>query len=93
MEHYVFSTAKESNGPVALLVQKDSFEKSINNTIVNEKNTNYISRENAISIITENKAKFTLKNSTTQLKKVQDPLMIMRRGMFLDKNIGPIFIN
>ena len=47
----------------------------------------------AISIITGNEAKFTLKNSSTQLKKFQDPLMIKRRGMFLDKNIGPIFIN
>lgn len=47
----------------------------------------------AISIITGNEAKFTLKNSSTQLEKVQDPLMIKRRGMFLDKNIGQIFIN
>ena len=47
----------------------------------------------AISIITGNEAKFTLKNSSTQLKKFQDPLMIKRRGMFLDKNIGPIFNN
>ncbi len=46
-----------------------------------------------ISIITGNEAKFTLKNSSTQLKKVKDPLMIKRRGMFLDKNIAPIFNN
>ena len=46
-----------------------------------------------ISIITGNEAKFTLKNSSTQLKKVKDPLMIRRRGMFLDKNISPIFNN
>lgn len=47
----------------------------------------------AISVINRNEAKFTLKNSPPPFKKVQDPLMIKRRGMFLDKNLSPFFIN
>ena len=47
----------------------------------------------AISVINRNEAKFALKNSPPPFKKVQDPLMIKRRGMFLDKNLSPFFIN
>ena len=45
----------------------------------------------AISVINRNEAKFTLKNSPPLFKKVQDPLMIKRRGMFLDKKFKPLF--
>jgi phosphonopyruvate decarboxylase len=63
--NWAIETAKRLNSPVALLVQKDAFDKSEINKIVNKKINNYISRENAISIITENISNKTILVSTT----------------------------
>ena len=54
---WAVETAKKLNCPVALLVQKDAFEKSVKNNLLNKKNIHFISRESAISIITENISK------------------------------------
>ncbi len=62
---WAIETAKTSNCPVALLVQRDSFDKLENNKIINEKDSQYISRENAISIITENISNKSIIVSTT----------------------------
>lgn len=62
---WAIETAKTSNCPVALLVQKDSFDKLEKNKIINEKDSQYISRENAISIITENISNKSIIVSTT----------------------------
>ena len=62
---WAVETAKKLNCPVALLVQKDAFEKSVKNNLLNKKNIHFISRESAISIITENISKKSIIISTT----------------------------
>ena len=62
---WALETAKSSKHPVALLVRKDSFDNSERERKIKQKNRGYISRENAISIITENISKKSIIISTT----------------------------
>ncbi len=62
---WALETAKKFNCPVALLVQKGSFEKVEEKKIKIKEENNYISREDAISIITENISDKSIIISTT----------------------------